>query len=488
MPPPPAAATSITPRFLLGPALRTQSDRRLVALVREGYETAFEEIVRRYGRALDRYAAAIVPRHRAEDVTQDAFSKALLALRGTENEIELRPWLYRIVRNTALNDLRDQPAAAAPLLDTEESPMSVADQIEHREELKDLMRRLGELPDSQRAAIVMRELDGLSHEEIAAALGISGGAARQAIHRARVGLRDGLGMLLPFPLLRWMLSAPGIAGEATTGAGGAIAGAAGGAGGGIAIKAAAATVLVAGSVGGGVAIHEQSGNHDVAAASTISRKAGPAQTGAPLAGAPPAASAGSGGSAARVDGDGSGSGVGLADNSGPGSGDEREIAGTSGDDSSSGPGSVGSGSGSGSGSGHEASDDNSGPGAAGQGGPRPPVAPQPPSGGQGFGYDSGSGHSGSDGSNSSGYSGPGSYDSGHGGGGAGSEDQQTTPAPPPVYPSSGSGSGTPGGQYSGSGHSGSGYSGYGGGSGTSGSGSDGSASDGSPESGRTIPG
>ena len=98
----------------MGPALRAQPDRRLVDLVRDGYDAAFEEIVRRYRRPLDRFAAAIVG-GRSEDVTQDAFSKALLALRGTEAEIELRPWLYRIVRNTALNDLRDRAPEAAEL-------------------------------------------------------------------------------------------------------------------------------------------------------------------------------------------------------------------------------------------------------------------------------------------------------------------------------------------------------------------------------------
>src|SRR6476619_4041734 len=107
-PPPPPPAEGFASRRFLGPTLRTQPDRRLVSLVREGYETAFEEIVRRYGRALSRYAAAIVPRHRAEDVTQDAFSKALLALRQSDAEIDLRPWLFRILRNTALNDIRDQ--------------------------------------------------------------------------------------------------------------------------------------------------------------------------------------------------------------------------------------------------------------------------------------------------------------------------------------------------------------------------------------------
>jgi RNA polymerase sigma factor (sigma-70 family) len=186
MPPPPAS--NIASRLFLGPALRAQSDRRLVSLVRDGYETAFEEIVRRYGRPLGRYAAAIVPSHRAEDVTQDAFSKALLALRDTEREIELRPWLYRIVRNTALNDLRDQPPPTEALhegIDGVEGPPEAA---VRREEIAELMKRLSALPEPQRAAIVMRELEGLSHEEIAAALGMTGGAARQTIYRARRAL------------------------------------------------------------------------------------------------------------------------------------------------------------------------------------------------------------------------------------------------------------------------------------------------------------
>src|SRR5262245_3220889 len=109
MPPPPTEV--FASRLFLGPALRAQPDGRLVTLVREGYESAFEEIVRRYGRALGRYAASIVG-SRSEDVTQDALSKALLAMRRDDNEIELRPWLYRIVRNTALNDLRDRPPTA----------------------------------------------------------------------------------------------------------------------------------------------------------------------------------------------------------------------------------------------------------------------------------------------------------------------------------------------------------------------------------------
>jgi RNA polymerase sigma factor (sigma-70 family) len=258
-PPPPS---NLAARIFLGPALRSQPDRRLVSLMRDGYEGAFEEIVRRYDKPLQRYAAAIVPMHRADDVTQDAFSKALLALRGTDKEIELRPWLYRIVRNTALNDIRDQPPASQPIpesIDGTETPEQAA---ERRAEIADLLERLRALPETQRAAIVMRELEGLSHEEIAASLGITGGAARQTIFRARRALRDGFGLIVPLPVLHALLG--GMGGAATTaGAAGAGAGtgalaSAGGAGASAGLKGGLATLLVAGSVATGVALHERS--------------------------------------------------------------------------------------------------------------------------------------------------------------------------------------------------------------------------------------
>jgi RNA polymerase sigma factor (sigma-70 family) len=264
MPPP---AEGFASRLFLGPALRTQPDRRLVTLVREGYEAAFGEIVRRYGKPLTRYAASIVG-GRSEDVTQDAFSRALLALRRDDAEIELRPWLFRIVRNTALNELRDSPPSPEVLAEAIAGGRNPAEELERREELADLMQRLQALPEPQRAAIVMRELEGLSHEEIAAALGLTGGGARQAIYRARQTLRDGLGMLVPLPILQAMLagSGPGAA-EAAVGA--ASVGSAAGAG--IALKATAATVLVAGAVGAGVAIKDnpQSGNARAASAQQV---------------------------------------------------------------------------------------------------------------------------------------------------------------------------------------------------------------------------
>jgi RNA polymerase sigma factor (sigma-70 family) len=309
MTPPPAE--NFAARVFLGPALRTQPDRRLVDLVRDGYDAAFEEIVRRYRHPLDRFAAAIVG-GRSEDVTQDAFSKALLALRGSEAEIELRPWLYRIVRNTALNDLRGRAPAAVELSDDLPGSPGAAAEAETREELADLMERLRALPEPQRAAIVMRELEGLSHEEIAAALGVSGGAARQAIYRARTTLRDGFGLLIPLPLLR-MLAEGG--GEAAA-AGGAIAAGAGASAAGGAtltgIGAGAAkvgvAVLIAGSVGAGVVVEQRGGDNG---RGPEAAQAAPSSLGAEgrgqSSGSGASGGSGSGGSAEERSGGGDGS-------------------------------------------------------------------------------------------------------------------------------------------------------------------------------------
>jgi RNA polymerase sigma factor (sigma-70 family) len=287
MPPP---ASGLPARLVLGPALRAQSDGRLVRLVREGYESAFEEIVRRYRRPLDRFAAGMVG-GRSEDVTQDSFRKALEALRRGDAEVELRPWLYRIVRNTALNDLRDRPPAAAELVDDlVGGGRSAAAEAEERAEVAALTARLRALPEKQRAALVMRELEGMSHEEIADALGVSGGAARQAIARGRAAVRSSFGAFVPLPLPRALASggdgAAEVAGGAAAGGVGAaiggsaaVGGSAAAFGGGLgaagALKVGLATVFVAGSIGAGIAIdHHGIAHHHPEAAKTAASAPG----------------------------------------------------------------------------------------------------------------------------------------------------------------------------------------------------------------------
>jgi DNA-directed RNA polymerase specialized sigma24 family protein len=93
----------MTPRALFHPArlarrpvLSTQSDERLVDLVRAGSDPAFEAIVERYRRALMRYVSRLLPPERAEDVVQQSFVKAYEAMHRNAAELNLRPWLYRI--------------------------------------------------------------------------------------------------------------------------------------------------------------------------------------------------------------------------------------------------------------------------------------------------------------------------------------------------------------------------------------------------------
>jgi RNA polymerase sigma factor (sigma-70 family) len=400
MPPP---AEGIASRLILGPALRAQSDRRLVTLVREGYESAFEEIVRRYGRPLGRYAAAIVG-GRSEDVTQDAFSKALLAMRRDDAEIELRPWLFRIVRNTALNDLRDSPPAPEVLAEAVAAGRSAAEEAEQRAELTDLIERLQALPEAQRAAIVMRELEGLSHEEIAAALGVTGGAARQAIHRARRALRNGAGMLIPLPLLKAMFTGAAAPGAAEAAVGAAGVGSATGAG--VALKATAATVLVAGAVGTGVAINYNANSGDARATPSHQSQSDPAGPAGAPAVVPDAG--GSGGE------DGHGGGGDDGSHRGRGEGERGDDHGGHGDERGDDHGGRSSHEGRGDG---DAAEDHSGP----SGSSGPGSGSSGSDGGDDGSKPSGSGSSGSGKGSGSGSGGPGpSSGSGSGGSGSGS--------------------------------------------------------------------
>jgi RNA polymerase sigma factor (sigma-70 family) len=224
-------------------AMRCQPDSRLVGLLREGHDPAFEEIVRRYRRSLVKFAAGIVPEHYAEDVVQESLTKAHTALGRGDADINLGPWLYTIVRNRALNALRDEPAHEHldENFDGVPQPPEVA---ARREELAALTARVRGLPDPQREALVKRELEGRSHDEIASSLGVTPGAVRGLIYRARATLRNGAGILIPLPVLRALLSS-GTASPEATGAAGAAAGLAAGGGGGIAVKAGA-------TLGGGI--------------------------------------------------------------------------------------------------------------------------------------------------------------------------------------------------------------------------------------------
>ena len=237
-----------------GTVLRSQPDRRLVALAREGHERAFEEIVRRYRAGLVLYAAAIVSLDRAEDVVQVSLEKAYSALPAAGEDMNVRPWLYRIVRNTSLNDLRGQSLPHQELDEQRNGVPTPPEVAERRERAEQLFDEIRALPEAQREAIVRRELEGRSHDEIAAALALSPGAVRQLIYRARHSLREAMGGLLPLPVVRHLLVSGGQGEAAGTGAGVGVA--ALGSGSGAILKVAAVVVVAGGSMLAGTAAHE----------------------------------------------------------------------------------------------------------------------------------------------------------------------------------------------------------------------------------------
>ena len=204
----------MTPRFrdparLAGSRLlRLQSDERLVALSRDGHEAAFAAIVDRYRPALERYAERIVGRSRAEDAVQQAFVNAHHAMLRDDREIQLKAWLYRITHNAALNMLRTvhdevelDDATYGPPATAMAASGAIEDVVELHARLRETLDTISSLPAPQRDALLLRELEGRSHDEIALALGITSGAARQHVMRARVALRAAASAVTPYPLI-----------------------------------------------------------------------------------------------------------------------------------------------------------------------------------------------------------------------------------------------------------------------------------------------
>jgi RNA polymerase sigma factor (sigma-70 family) len=239
---------------LANTALRVQSDARLVALSREGYEAAFEEIVRRYRPHLVSLAGAIAPASQAEDIVQEALTRAHASIVEGDQELVLRPWLYTVVRNRALNVRRDQRSHEQIDEDYDGVPQP-PDVAARRARLAMLVGAIKDLPDKQRRALVARELEGRGHDEIAAQLGVSAGAVRQLIFRARVSVRDAVGSVIPIPALRALIEAGGAGGSAVAG-GAAAAGLAGGTGGSLALKSGVAVVVAGLAIGGGAAVRD----------------------------------------------------------------------------------------------------------------------------------------------------------------------------------------------------------------------------------------
>ena len=182
--------------------LRAQTDERLVELARSGNSGAFEAIAQRYRGPLLRQARRLLHDHAlAEDAVQQALLNAYRALRFGEARPQLRPWLHRICHNSSLGLLRARAQGAEPLPEDYGSAEGPDEVLERRERLSDVVTAIEALPARQRSAILLRELEGRTHEEIAAELDTAEGAVRQLIHRARAALREAATAVTPFDVV-----------------------------------------------------------------------------------------------------------------------------------------------------------------------------------------------------------------------------------------------------------------------------------------------
>jgi RNA polymerase sigma factor (sigma-70 family) len=180
---------------LRGPTalLRLQSDERLISLTRRGQHAAFEVLCSRYQSRLLAFCRHMLgSREDAEDVLQEVFAAAFNAVLADERDINVRPWLYRIARNRSLNHLRRASAVGVDSMDIHfaDNGISTSDKVLRRESFRELIADVHELPETQRTALLLREIDALSYEQIAHAMETTVPSVKSLLVRARISLAE----------------------------------------------------------------------------------------------------------------------------------------------------------------------------------------------------------------------------------------------------------------------------------------------------------
>ena len=187
-----------------------EGDQPLVERVQRGDKHAFDLLVSKYQRKLGRLISRFVKDPaEAEDVTQDAFIKAYRALPGFRGDSAFYTWLYRIGINTAKNHLlanKRRPPTSTPF-DSEESESfeeasllrevnTPENELMSKQVVDVVQTSLQQLPEDLRSALTLREIEGLSYEEIATVMNCPIGTVRSRIFRAREAVAENLRPLL----------------------------------------------------------------------------------------------------------------------------------------------------------------------------------------------------------------------------------------------------------------------------------------------------
>lgn len=172
-------------------ALRWHSrDERLVEDVRRGKPRAFEQIYARHQPAILSFCRHLTGhREDAEDAVQHTFLSAYCQIAESEGALELRPWLFTVARNRCLSLLRARRSRETVALgDADRATDGLALEVEHRQELRELVRDLSRLPEQQRAALLLAQLDDMSHREIGLVLGVAPAKVKALVFQARSSL------------------------------------------------------------------------------------------------------------------------------------------------------------------------------------------------------------------------------------------------------------------------------------------------------------
>lgn len=167
----------------------------LVSLVKQGDTAAFGTLVERYsGKAYGVALSIVGTPQDAEDAVQTAFIRALGRIGQLSAGSPFGPWFYSVVRSTALNLRRREGLRAHPAIPDAtaggERPDVELDRTLTRERV---LEALETLPEQQRTAVVLYDLQGFSHKEVAESLGVAVGTSRAHVHHGRRALRDILG-------------------------------------------------------------------------------------------------------------------------------------------------------------------------------------------------------------------------------------------------------------------------------------------------------
>jgi RNA polymerase sigma factor (sigma-70 family) len=174
------------------PLLRLRSDDQLLALFRAGSDEAFNVLHDRYRQRLFAYVRQMLSaqsRQDAEDVLQDVFVRAFGALRADARPVNVRAWLYRVAHNRCIDHLRRPVPVPSDVFEMSRTPLhDPVEDAQRREDLRRLVTDVGRLPDQQRSALLMREIDGMSYADLASALDVTVPAVKSLLVRARLGL------------------------------------------------------------------------------------------------------------------------------------------------------------------------------------------------------------------------------------------------------------------------------------------------------------